>query len=429
MVHLDRPERCHTIRHHRCTVLFTLLVAFTLSGVACGSDEYRTAETHEVDSAGIRVVESPGPRHSEKMIEFPVVVVAGSDTVPFTRIADVIETAEGGLAVADNGPEVVWLFDRDGAPIGHFGGRGGGPGELDRIIGLHSCDARGRIAVVTPFTIHLYTATGEFEAGVPYRTGGEQVVVVGLSADCKDVLLQERVTMPPIGEVGATEDRFKWRRLGDVQGDREVARARLLEAWIRGLRGEVRPFLLPWGTSRSTVTITQRDGIVIGQGRRAALHVMAQSGRVDAIVRWMASAAPVTYRDRRRYERDRQAWLSTVRSDPEADLLFPALSSFPWVFDQKPIFDQILAGPDETIWVRSFPDGSYGLFDSRLRDPPRVAEKWSVMTAEGTWLYDVTLPAAFELRDVGLERLFGVLVDSLGVQEAAVMARPSMASR
>jgi hypothetical protein len=370
------------------------------------------------------VVESLGPQHAEVTIERPVVLVAAYDTVPFSRIAGVVGTAEGGFAVADNGPEVVWLFSRDGTPRGRFGGRGGGPGEFDRMIGLHGCEAGERIAVVTPFAIHLFTLAGEFDARLPYRTGGEQVVVVGISSDCSEILLQERVTIPPVGEIGVTEDRLMWRGSEDIEGGREVARAQLLEAWIRGLRGEVRPFLLPWGTSRSTVAITGRGGIVLGHGRRASLHIMGPTGKLETVVRWRASPEPVTYGDRLRYERDRRAWRATVREDPEVDLLFPPLSAFPRVFEQKPIFDRVLAGPDETIWVRSFPDVSYGLFDSRLPERPRVAEKWSVISAEGPWLYDLTFPTAFELRDVGADRLFGIVVDSLGVQRAAAVVRP-----
>lgn len=57
----------------------SLIVGLTLGGVACGSSDYRTNETPDgpLDSAGIRLVESLGPKDSEVTIEGPVVLVAG----------------------------------------------------------------------------------------------------------------------------------------------------------------------------------------------------------------------------------------------------------------------------------------------------------------------------------------------------------------
>ena len=71
--------------------------------------------------------------------------------------------------------------------------------------------------------------------------------------------------------------------------------------------------------------------------------------------------------------------------------------------------------------MRTFPEESLGLFDSRLQQVPVFLEIWTVFDSAGTWLGDLTMPERFQLHAVDGNRLLGVSRDSLETQTVQVL--------
>lgn len=71
--------------------------------------------------------------------------------------------------------------------------------------------------------------------------------------------------------------------------------------------------------------------------------------------------------------------------------------------------------------MRTFPEESLGLFDSRLQQVPVFLEIWTVFDSAGTWLGDLTMPERFQLHAVDGTRLLGVSRDSLETQTVQVL--------
>lgn len=72
-----------------------------------------------------------------------------------------------------------------------------------------------------------------------------------------------------------------------------------------------------------------------------------------------------------------------------------------------------------------FPEESFGLFDSRLDDPPVPTEEWTVFDSSGAWVSTLRMPPRFELHAVRGGMVYGVAQDDLMVEsvQAFVLGR------
>ncbi|HLE57547.1 MAG TPA: hypothetical protein VJB15_10725 [Rhodothermia bacterium] len=310
------------------------------------------------------------------------------------------------------------LFDSTGAMERSFLRRGEGPGEMSNIVGMETCGGGDSIVVADRFRVAVFNSEGEFARDAQYRTGGQLRSLVGVSSDCRRLLVVHTVQPPPQGSVGLVEDALSWLDpLGQITDP--VVSASAFEVWTRQLYGAERPFVVPWGTFRTYSLI--RDTIVAGYGRLPELRRYDASGKILSITRWDQEPRPVTHANRSRYESIRREWLASMPDDPESRFLFPDLHEYPDLPATFPLFDRILVADDGTTWLRSFPDNSFGAFDARLRHRPVFAETWSIFDSEGVWLGELALPERFELDAVAGSRLYGVSRDADEVQTVQVL--------
>ena len=342
------------------------------------------------------------------------------DAVLLERVQGTRFTSDGMIVVADAGPRRVMVFDTVGALVEIFGGRGEGPGELGSIAALHICGGDSIAVVDGRRTVHLFGKDGAFARRARFRLGERPASLHGFSTNCDRALLQQRIEQPPLDRIGLTDDIFAWVDVAAEAID-TVTAAGLLEAWTRSLRGVVRPWIIPWGTSSRTLA-TRGDELVLGNGRVPELRRYDSAGRLRSIVRWSPQARPVTMTDRQRYSRQRAGFLAWAPPDnEETRLLFPALGEYPEIPTHKPFFDELLLDDHGAIWARVFPEESLGLLDSRIRPAPVFTETWTVFDSAGVWLGDLRMPDRFELQAVDRNRLLGVSRDSLAVETVQVL--------
>ena len=169
---------------------FGAALVLSLFLVACGDGGDGTSWTVGVDTVdGVVLVTNtpPGPGAFPTLVvneEFRVGTVEGGGPTSFGLIRAVAVLPDGRVAVADGLAEEVRLFDREGRYLRTFGGRGGGPGELQGMLGVH-VDHEGMLRVAErqnarlsvfhpdtgfvrtyPLRIHSYSSRGPWEAAV-----------------------------------------------------------------------------------------------------------------------------------------------------------------------------------------------------------------------------------------------------------------------
>ncbi|NJD17890.1 MAG: hypothetical protein FIA95_01190 [Gemmatimonadetes bacterium] len=379
------------------------------------------------DSAGVVIVESRVPQVADSRwaVILPPALTLGvgsekevGDTVLFERVVDVAAFPDGRLIVADEGPQRVYVFTRDGEPLSGWGGRGGGPAEFEGIRAVVPCGGSG-VAVLDRADLVLFDASGTLAQRLPVDYATPRITPVGVSPDCSRVLGFRRISDPPAGAVGVSVYQFYWLDPTTRAVD-TLAAAGLMESWTRSLYGEARAFPVPWGVTLYTFDATE-GGVVVGDPRVPQLSFLSSGGRVSRIIRWDRPGASVESRDTRRYEAARRQWREGKPPDPEIDFLFPELSEYPKLPRSKPVFDRVLVDASGRVWVRAFPEESLGILDQRLG--PAVGATglvWSVFDTAGVWAGDLHLPPGFDLLAASGDLLYGVSTDSLGVQSVRV---------
>lgn len=99
-----------------------------------------TVSADTVDGT-IRVINTPPASGAKPTIladeELRIGEVEGGGPALFGRIRTIAVLEDGRIAVADAQAEEVRLFDRDGQYLRTFGGKGGGPGELQGMQGVY----------------------------------------------------------------------------------------------------------------------------------------------------------------------------------------------------------------------------------------------------------------------------------------------------
>ena len=385
------------------------------------------------------IVESATPRWqtegSWKIAPIPEAIIGAPSAAPtgdqegvlLERVQGARFLSDGRIVVADAGPRQVMVFDSFGELVERFGGRGEGPGELGSIAALHICGGDSIAVVDGRRTVHLFSKDGAFSRRARFQLGEGSASLHGLSTGCDRALLQQRTELPPLDRIGLADDIFAWVDVASEAID-TVTTAGLLEAWTRSLRGVVRPWVIPWGTSSRTLA-TMGDELVLGNGRIPELRRYDSAGILSLIVRWSPLARPVTMTDRRRYSEERARFLTWAPpDDEETRLLFPALGEYSEIPTLKPYFDELLLDDHGAIWARAFPEESLGLFDSRIRPAPVFTETWTVFDSTGVWLGDLRMPDRFELQAVDRNRLLGVSRDSLDVETVQVLRIETVSS-
>lgn len=397
------------------------------------------------DSAGITIVENAAPSWPKgegwQIDAVPEVVIGSTrhldDTagptdeaagqVPLERVQGVRVLSDGRIVVADAGPAQVMVFDRGGALVSRFGRRGQGPGEFAGISDVHVCGGDS-IVVLAPFNnLHVFDDQGRYVRQAQYRPQGGPSTIQAVSPNCGRVLIQQNGELPPLGSWGVIETILTWVDPIAPAAD-TVANARMLEAWTRMLYGEVRPFIVPWGTSARTYA-AGKDALIIGFGRAPELRTYDQAGEVNAIYRWSAQPQPITREDRQRYADSRHEWLAKMPNHEETRFQFPELGEYPGLPTHKPLFDSILVDDESGVWLRNFPSVSLGLFDGRLPGQTWSNQTWTVFDSTGVWLGELAMPDRFDLRAVARGRVFGIVKDSLDVETVQLfrIRRPSTA--
>ncbi len=387
-------------RWESCIALLAVLVA------SCAGEPDDSTLPTVRDSAGIRIVENTEPQwvneNGWQLSTTPVLqigVESGDPNYEFERVVSVLRLFDNGIAVADQGAQMIRLYDRNGAFVKSVGGSGSGPGEYRTISSMRRyrtdslavCDrSAGRISILGPDLgfagsvllsatggIGLATALGSFPDGSWLLEGSDFAAYL------------QNIT-PGVSRVGMVLLRF------DAVAGRvdSLAQAPGMEMLVELEAGFPNSRTLPFGL-RSVAGI-YRDGYLLASSDTYEIRYYDGANQLQQIVRRYGAERRVT-------ANDIEAIRTRLVEAPVPDYM-PAFGRFGFV-STRPV---ILVDNGHNTWVLDYHFGE---------DAP---ESWAVFDPNGTYLGTMMFPIGFTPLDVGNDQILGVWQDQMDVQYVRV---------
>lgn len=383
-----------------------LLPALAL-GAATACAEREPDAVMEVDSAGVRIVESRAPAWPPgtewRVNPEPVFRLgdAGDDpSSSFFRILDVALLADGGVIVVDGGSAEVRRYDTAGRHLWSTGGPGEGPGEF-RMPGYLGRRDDGAFLIWDRSLSRVSTiAQNGDRLGTERRSGsdGSPVVAFGLFEDGYWL-----VALPVVRRV--TEPGTAWTdsvRLGRYD---PVLEEHVQLATVPGPRWVwTGQSMLPVPFSPRSLRAIVGNRVAVASGSVPEVSIHDPDGSLAARYRIARDVRPVSESDIRQVIDD----LVELGQGSEAvwrqwrdDIEVPAF---------EPAFDQLRADGGGNLWAQRF------TADLLTREPP----SWDVFDPAGIWLGVVATPGGMTVTSIRDGLVAGVYRDEVGVEYVSV---------
>ncbi len=386
-----------------------------IGAVACRGN-HRTNGSSVTDSAGVRLVTSTAPAWGDTSRWM-------LDTVPLLSIGDasgpnpilLVEVngtrllPDGRVAVVSGSEKTVLYFDAQGKPAGRVGRDGAGPGEF------RSVDLIGNLGdSLLIWDAQLARSTLLDPAGKVARN---------FSVSKGDSAMTPRFGFAPAalfadgsllvaGRAGAsTGDRSELRRdtvplrHADARGTLGHPIADVLgsEAIVVVGKKFVSRFDRPFG--RTTITGTTGISTLVSTGDFDGLVVYDTAGQLTARYRLDRPRRLIPASDIDALGQEQGQQLTQLPKEFAAALR-PVLAEI-GVPATLATADQLVVDASGAIWLRN-------AVGPVRRDS--LAQRWTVLSADGSWLGSVTTPRRLEVHQITADRIIGVWRDENDVE-------------
>ena len=383
-----------------------LLPVFAL-GAATACAEREPDAVIEVDSAGVRIVESRAPAWPPgtewRVNPEPVFRLgdAGDDpSSSFFRILDVALLAGGEVIVVDGGSAEVRRYDAGGRHLWSTGGPGEGPGEF-RTPGYLGRREDGAF-LIWDRALSRVSAIGQNgdRLGTERRSGpdGSPLVAFDLFDDGSWLValpVVRRVTEPGT----AWTDSVRLGRYDPVLEEHAELPTVPGPRWV--WTGQS---MLPVPFSPRSLRATVGNRVAVASGSVPEVSVHDSDGSLAARYRIAREREPVTESD------VGQVIESLVELGQGSAAVWRQWRDDMEVPAHEPAFDQLLADGDGNLWAQRF------TADLLTREPP----SWDVFSPAGTWLGVVATPGGMVVTSIRDGLVAGIYRDELGVEYVSV---------
>lgn len=391
----------------RMTSALPPVAAATLASVlACSDRAYDPSLLARRDSADVEIVEALRPLWGNstrwRIDPEPLVDLAESgsgESHLFHQVRGMTRLSDGTLAVADGGSDEIRLYTATGTFRTSAGGRGDGPGEFSRLIGLTrgrgdtliALDHSDRIALFAPdLTFVEYLALPHFSLAVHPLDDGDLIV----ESEMMSLEILEGgglVRVPTIlwrvdpAEAGVDS-------IGETAGEEQHV---VVSGPRQGQTGTL--------FGRRSHVATHSGHVYHGHAVSFEVEVLTSTGELVRILRvptFPLSLGPEAIRAERSALLGDDAppwWQATVAE-------IPAPST-------RPAYDGLFTDPSGAVWLRPF----------RGRSEQEGPETWQVLADDGRWLGGVEFPEDFEVMQIETDVVLGVWRDELDVEHPRVL--------
>ncbi len=185
----------------------------------------------------------------------------------FGRLAEVVATPEGRIYAADAQTKRIHGYDRDGAPLGSWGGAGEGPGEFEF---LHGLEASGGVLTALDPVMGRVTWFSEGPTGLEFERTAALSTETGVHASYVFARVGSSlftVARPPTrgqtGRLALANLGGEWVRdsITDALGGAQLATRALGALLVQNMPFGGRTFLLSYGDSLLVEAQTNRPGL------------------------------------------------------------------------------------------------------------------------------------------------------------------------
>ncbi len=361
----------------------------------------------QVDSAGVRIVESRAPAWAPgtewRVDPEPVLRLGAADDDPasqFFRILDVALLAGGELIVVDGGSAEVRRYDAGGGHLWSTGGRGEGPGEFrgPRYLGRRE---DGAFLIWDRALLRLSVVAEDGEVLLSERRtspDGSEFIAFGLFDDGAWLVANPRRVSAP-AEGTTWTDTVPLGRY-DPALNEQLGLARVPgHRWI--WTGQ---HMLPVPFSPQPLRTIVGDRLAVASGPDPQVAVHDADGSLVARYRLARAREPVSESDVGRMIE------SFVEMGQEPAAVWRQWRDEMEIPAHEPAFDRLLADDDRNLWARRF------TADPLSREPP----SWDVFDPAGTWLGVVATPGGMTVTAIRDGFVAGIYRDELGVEYVSV---------
>ena len=384
--------------------------------IGCGQSLTPSHAFTVTDSAGVLLARSSEPAWTEttawRLSENPLVIVGtedGPEEYQLSWIWDALLLGDGTLVIGNAGAHDLRFYDGSGEFIRGAGRLGGGPGEFNQMSDLRMwrLSSNGEIAVRdSPLPrINIFDTTGAFLRTVTLEPPKEvaRPSPIGALHDGGFVAIawESEITGKP-GQITRSAVRYlRYGPTGQLLGT--VARAESAPRFTHQTGGGIHYPYLPL-TSEPVVAVDSASLLVLREGE-PSIERFDPNGHLIGRISWNQERRQVTAD---LYDRYVAADLETS-SNPRIRQMYESYykESLP-LPELVPAYRGLYVDELHYIWVE------------RFRLPGETIRIWDVLSPEGEWLGEVTLPGRFWLHRVGGKFLVGTQMDSLDVERVQV---------
>lgn len=371
------------------------------------------------DSAGITIVENPGPQESTAWIVEPepilsVGVAEGDERYLLSRVADALLLPDGGVALLDGGSLQLRLYGPDGVFREAAGRQGSGPGEFRAMGGPLASDGDGGFLLWDPMQRRITHLGSDLSLRgttlLEAPEGATGALLRGWLADGTMVVSEVRGAGSLVSGSTAFRDTL-WLHRADAEGRHlgPMVAVPSTEGDIRVDGGPdpstIRSIAIFRNPLSPAAHLATGELLVTGNGGAFELSAASPEG----------SRAWISRLDRRRRPldaADREAYIESMAAaspDPAGTRAAYADRPFPTHF---PTFDQLVLDSEGNAWMREyrapFDDG-----DAR----------WQVVDPQGVWRAEALLPGRLRVTRITGEVVVGIHRDDLDVESVRVYRR------
>lgn len=392
---------------------------------ACSTTQPGDFETTQRDSAGIVMVETVGEPiigHGGWQISttpgLSIGTAFGDEAYALADVRGAHRSADGTVAIVNEGTHEVRVFDSDGAHVRSFGREGQGPGEFrsmalagtigadtlvivdvgnDRFTLIHPGEGFVRQAIVGDEVVRYLYTQGVFSDGsVVFLETFDRAAMAGMPEGLNRGQAFFR-SCNPDGSLGTD--------FGRIRGMELELEARVNaegEPWTRTIRV---PFgKEPWGA-------VWGDRLFLSESDRFEIQVRHQSGELLSLIRVLQEPKPVTPALHQRYVEEAVAGASSEDWGRRLRRILEA-QPYPETF---PAHGRMVVDRMGYLWV----------LESRIPGEERPA-RW-VFDPDGHLRTRLLTPEGVEILEIGIDYILGVSEDDLDVEFVQLFAldRPS----
>lgn len=388
-------------------------------GVALGAcTEKRSGDSTALvrDSAGIQIVENTAPQWKEGAdwilsSEPPLDIgtVDGPPQYQFSRIIAALRLPSGDIAVANGGTQEIRYYDAAGKHLRTIGGAGGGPGEFQFLSWIRGLPGDSLLAYdMRQRRLSTFDSTGALVGSETLTFDGQKGSPRPVERFPDGTLLIQTGSAFSAGELksGARRDSVIYlHSSADGTTLNEVTGLRGSEGFIKTDGQSITVAKLPFG--RSSSYSLAGEHIFAADNDVYEIRVYSPNGDLERLIRRSGKARPVAQADIDEVKRKRIDEIDNpaFRKEMEgilAEMPIPAT---------MPAFAEFRTDSADDLWVKEYPGAD--------ADAPST---WTVFDPEGQMLGQLSMPARFQVMQIGDDFVLGVWKDDLDVEHVRMYA-------